>query len=111
MPSTSITETVNQSVIATAIPLEADGVTATPGAVLSSVVWTLSNPGVVEQTVNPDNTASFKALTPGTVTVNVTALVTDADGTATTLSATNTITVTAPTERTASLQINFGVPA
>jgi len=111
MAATPVTETVGQSVTATAVPLEADGITVTPGAVVSGQVWTIDNAAVATQTANADGTASYLALAAGTATVTVVATVKDADGTTASFTATNTITVTVPTGRTASLQINFGTPA
>jgi hypothetical protein len=114
MSEIPVTEAVGQSVIATAVPLEADGLTVTPGAVVSAQAWSISDPTIASQTTNADGTATYAALAAGTATVTVSATVTDADGTVGSFTATNTITVTAvtpPTGRTVSLQINFGTPA
>lgn len=110
MPAIPISEAIGQSTTATAVPMEADGTTPTPGATLSGVTWTVDNPAIVTQTINADNTASYKAVAVGTATVTVSATVKDSDGTTASFTATNTITVTQPTGRTAGLQINFSTP-
>jgi hypothetical protein len=107
----TVTELVGQSVTATVVPLEADGSTTTPGAVVSAQTWTLAATGVVTLTSNADGSASFVAVAAGTATVDVSATVTDSDGTVGNFTTTGTITVTAPTGRTASIAISFGTPA
>jgi len=105
---------VGQSLAATAVPLEADGVTPTPGAVVSSPTWSVSDPTVATFTQNADGTATLTAIASGTVSVGVAATVTDSDGTAGTFSGSNTLVVSAPppppTGRTASIGVSFGTP-
>lgn len=98
---------VGQLLVATAVPLEADGTTTTPGAVVSGPIWSVSDANVASVTTNTDGTANLVALTSGTVSVGVTASVTDPGGTATTFTASGTLTVSAPAT-TASLGISFG---
>jgi hypothetical protein len=105
------TELVGQSVIATAVPLEADGTTVTPGAVVSGQTWTISDATIATQTINADGTATYTALAAGTATVTVVGSVKDLDGTTSSFTGTGTLTVTAPTGRTASLSVSFGTPA
>jgi hypothetical protein len=109
-----VTLLVGQSVPATAVPLEADGVTPTPGAIVSNPSWSVTDPTIASLTANADGTATLKAIAPGTVRVDVVAAVTDSDGTVSTFSGSNTLTVSAPspppTGRTASLGVSFGTP-
>jgi len=110
----SATMLVVQSLAAKAVPLEADGVTPTPGALVSNESWSVSDLTVVTSTLNADGTVTLTAIAPGSVTVGVSATVTDSDGVVGTFSGTNTVTVTAPpppTGRTASLGISFGTPS
>jgi hypothetical protein len=102
---------VGQSTIAKVIPLEADGITENTNAVVTSASWSVSDSAVLEQTVNSDLTATYKAVAPGTATVVASTVVTDADGTVSTLSASATVTVSAPPARTASIGIDFSTPA
>jgi len=111
MASTPVTEAIGQSTIATTVPLEADGVTVTPGAAVSAQVYTISDPTIASQTANADGTATYKALAAGTATVTVAATVTDSDGTVSSFTAANTLTVTPATNRSAGLQISFSTPA
>lgn len=111
MAATPVTEAIGQSTIATTVPLEADGLTVTPGAVVSAQVYTISDPTIASQTANADGTATYKALAAGTAIVTVAATVTDPDGAVSSFTATNTITVTAATGRSTGLQINFSTPA
>ncbi len=90
------------------VPLEADGVTETPGAVVSAQSWSVDNSAIVTLAQNADGTATFTGVATGDATVTASATVTDADGTVSNFSATNTITVTGEaTGRTAGIQINF----
>jgi len=107
----TVTENVGQSVIATAVPLEADGTTVTPGAVVSNQVWSVPDSTVVSLVSNSDGTATFTAVAVGTAAVTVTGTVTDQDGTTASFTGTGTITVSAPTGRTSALSVSFGVPA
>jgi len=102
---------VGQSTIAKAVPLESDGTTENINAVVTSASWSVSDPAILEQTVNSDLTATYKALAAGTASVSLSAVVTDADGTITTLSASATVSVSAPPARTASIGIEFSTPA
>jgi hypothetical protein len=106
-------EVVGQSVIATLVAYEADGITATPGAVVSAQVWdAVSDATIATLTANADGTATFVALAAGTLTGSVSATVTDVDGTVLTLTGSYTLVVTtSPTGRSASLQVSFGIPA
>jgi hypothetical protein len=109
----SVSMTVGQSVVATAVPLEADGITQTPGAVVSNVTLS-ADPAFLSTFEHDDGTVTLTAmLGPGTATVTASATVTDADGTVTTLSATGTVVISAPAPpaRTVSLGISFSEPA
>lgn len=98
---------VGQSLVATAVPQEADGTTTTPGAVVSGQSWSVSDATVASVTTNTDGTATLKALSAGTVSVGVTAWVTDPGGTATTFTGGGTLIVSAAPV-TASLGVSFG---
>lgn len=112
MANTPGTEAVAQTVILTIVPIEADGVTVTPGAVVSAQTYTVSDPTIATQVLNADGTASYTGVAAGTATISVTATVTDSDGTVGNFTGTTTLTVTgAATGRTAGLQLNFGTPA
>ena len=92
------------------VPIEADGVTVTPGANLTTPpTYTIDNTSVATLVDNGDGTATITAVAPGTATVTATGGVfTDSDGTVSSpLTATNTDAVTQPTGRTVSAQINF----
>jgi|GEM_PF-4767698 len=110
-PMNSAVLIVGQSTIAKAVPLESDGTTENINAVVTSASWSVSDPAILEQTVNSDLTATYKALAAGTASVSLSAVVTDADGTITTLSASATVSVSAPPARTASIGIEFSTPA
>jgi hypothetical protein len=105
---------VGQSIVASAIPFEADGVTQTPGAVVSSQSWSVSpSTSVVEQTINADGTATYTGAGPGTAVVYFSGTVTDTNGAVSTLSSSATITVAAPAPPvplTASVNIGFSAP-
>ena len=104
------TQTVGSTLTASVVPLEADGSTVTPGASLTTApTFTVDNPSVATLVDNGNGTATITGVSAGTVTVTAAgAVFTDADGQATSpLSATNTDTVTQPTGRTVSMQINF----
>lgn len=107
MAATPGSVAVGATLTGTIVPLEADGTTITPGAVVSSPSYSVSDTAIATVTTNPDGTATFTGVAPGTVTVSVTALVTDADGVAQNFSTTNTLAVTGASGRTASIQLNF----
>jgi hypothetical protein len=100
---------VGATLTGTIVPLEADGVTVTPGAVVSGQSWSVDSNQFVSFVQNPDGTATFTGVAAGTATVTASATVVDQDGTTSNFSATNTITVTGGTAtgRTAGIQINF----
>lgn len=100
---------VGQSIPATIVPLAADGVTPSGGAV-SNPTWSVSDSAVATLTENADGSATLKGVAAGTVTVNVTATVTDTDGSVNTFSGMNTLSVQAPPPAplTASIAIQFG---
>lgn len=109
---------VGQSSTGTVVPLEADGVTQTPGAVVSNQSWSITDPSLTA-TTNADGSVTIEGVvandSPVSGTVNAT--VTDEDGTVNSFSATFTVSVgTAtppppPTGRTASIGVNFTTPA
>lgn len=106
---------VGQSSTGTVNPVEADGITVTPGATLSNISWSISDPGIT-LTPSTDNTAllSGAAATAGDITGQVLATVTDGDGTVNSFSKTFTVNVggvTPPTGRTAGLGVTFSTPA
>jgi len=110
MASTPGTQAVGSTLTATFVPLEADGITVTPGAKLTTnPTWTSSDTTIATVVANADGTATVTGVAAGTVTITGTGGVfTDADGTATSpLTASNTDTVTVPTGRTVSAQVNF----
>lgn len=103
---------VGQSSIGTISPLEADGLTVTPGAVVSAQSFSISDPSLTSVT-NSDGTVTITGVTPSTapVTGTVSATVTDPDNTVNTFTQTITVTVTgAPTGRTASIVVDFSAP-
>lgn len=114
---TPATIQVGQVIPATVVPLEADGVTPTPGAVVSEESWSVSDPTIASLVSNADGSASLTGVAAGEVTVSVSATVTDTNGAVSQLSATNTLTVEAapppppPTPLTASIEIAFGPAA
>ena len=107
---------IGQSSIGTVTPLEADGLTVTPGAVVSNQSWSISDPSLTLAT-NSDGTATVTGVADSAapVTGSVSATVTDADGTVSSFSATFTVTVTGttppPQARTASIGVAFSQPA
>jgi hypothetical protein len=107
-----VSENVGQTVTATVVPFEADGTTQTPGAIVSAQVWSIADPTIASQNVNPDGSATYTGLTAGSTTVSVTATVTDSDGTVQNFTAQAGLTVIAVVapDRTASIQIQFGTP-
>lgn len=111
MAATPGTQAVGSVLTATFVPIEADGVTSTPGAVLTTPpVYTIDNTAVATIVDNGNGTATITGVSAGTATVTATGGVfTDPDGVVTSpLTATNTDTVTgASTGRTVSAQINF----
>lgn len=110
MAATPGTQAIGSTLTATFVPIEADGITQTPGATLTTPpTFTIDNTAVATLVDNGNGTATITGVSAGTVNVTATGGVfTDQDGTATApLSATNTDTVTQPTGRTVSAQINF----
>lgn len=108
MPATLI---VGQSIPATVSPLEADGSTITPGAVVSAESWSVSDSTLATVAPQADGSVIIVAIAAGSVTVSVTCTVTDADGTAGSFSASNSLTINPvppPPARTASVEIVFG---
>lgn len=113
MAFNAVTLLVGQSTIASIVPLEADGVTVTPGAVVSNATISETDPSVTV-TDNADGTVTIAGVAAGTATGTASATVTDADGTVNTFSVSFTTTVNAvtpPTGRTASIAVAFSVPA
>lgn len=111
-----ITLLVGQSTIGTIVPLEADGVTQTPGAVASAQAFSIPPDPSFGAVDNGDGTLTITGNAPSaaTVTGTATATVTDADGTVNSFTQPFTITVngvTPPTERTASIGVSFSTPA
>lgn len=103
---------VGQSSTGTVTPFLADGVTQTPGAVVTSATWSISDPSVSVAT-NADFTVTVTGVTATTspVSGNVTAVITDSDGTVGTFTATFTITVGGGQEnRTASIGVSWSTP-
>lgn len=95
------------------MPLEADGVTPTPGATVSHAAFTLSDPSV-EVVDNGDGTVKITgvAASTGAVTGTVQANVTDQDGAVGTFTQSFTVTVNpAPTGLTSSIGVDFSTPA
>ncbi len=101
------TVAVGGTLTGTIVPLEADGITQTPSAVVSGQSYTVDNTSVVSVVTNADGSATFTGVSAGSATVTATATVTDSDGTVGNFTTTNSITVTQPTEHTASIQLNF----
>lgn len=107
----SVTLNVGQSTTGTVRPLEADGVTVTPGATVSHASFTIADPAV-GVTDNGDGTVTIKGLAAGTVTGTVQANVTDQDSATGTFSGSFTVTVNAaPTGLTTSIGVDFSDPA
>jgi hypothetical protein len=110
MAATPGTQAVGTKLTATFVPIEADGLTVTPGAVLSTQpTWSSSDTSIATVTANADGSAVVVGVAAGTATITGTGGVfTDLDGVATApLTASNTDTVTQPTGRTVSAQVNF----
>lgn len=104
------TQTVGSTLTATFVPIEADGITVTPGSKLTTFpAYTISDSTIATLVDNGDGTATITGVAAGTVTVTATGGVfTDLDGTAVgPLTASNTDAVTVPTGRTVSAQISF----
>lgn len=103
---------VGQSTTATIVPLEADGVTITPGAVVSSATISVTDPSVTVVD-NADGSVTITGIAAGTASGAASAEVTDEDGTVTELTATFSVTVNAvtppppPTGRTTSIGVSF----
>jgi hypothetical protein len=113
----SVSLVVGQSTLATIVPFEADGITQTPGAVVSAQSFSI--PGdQVTIVQNDDGSATITAVAATTDDIqgSANATVTDADGTVGQFSANFTITVTGtnpppPSDRTASIGVTFSTPA
>ena len=106
MAATPGTQAVGSTLQAVFQPLEADGVTITPGAVLSTQpVWSSDN----EAVATVDGNGVVTGVSAGTANITGTGGVfTDQDGTATApLTASNSDTITQPTFRTVSAQVSF----
>jgi len=100
------TQAVGTTLQAVFQPLEADGVTITPGAVLSTPpTWSSSDPSIA----TVDSNGIVTGVAAGTATITGSqGVFTDADSVATApLDASNTTTVTQPTGRTVSAQVVF----
>lgn len=108
--------TVGQKTTGTIVPLEADGVTPTPGAVVSAQSYTISDPSL-EAVTNADGTLTITGIAASTGAVSGTAdaIVTDADGAVKQFSQTFTVTVDAvvvpPVGLTTSIGVEFSTPA
>ena len=100
MPATLV---VGQTVTAT--PVETDAAGAVVASLdPTSIAWTSSDPAVASGSVdNPDGSVTFTALAAGITTVGVTD---PANG----LTASDTITVTAPVPVASAIAIDFGTP-
>lgn len=107
----SVVLTVGQSTVATIVPLEADGTTITPGAVVSAQAFTITDPGL-SLVQNADGTATITGVAPttGAVTGTASATVTDSDGTSGPFTQSFQVTVNAPTQHTASIGVQFSAP-
>ena len=107
----SVVLTVGQSTTATIVPLEADGTTVTPGAVVSAQTFTLTDAGI-SLVQNADGTATITGVGPttGAVTGSASATVTDTDGTVTSFTQAFDVTVNAAAVHTASIGITFTTP-
>jgi hypothetical protein len=104
------TQVVGSVLDATFTPLEADGVTVTPGTTLTTPpVFSIDNTAAATLVDNGNGTATLTGIAPGVVNVTATGGVfTDASGVATApLTATNQDTVTAPTGVTTQATIVF----
>ena len=109
MSATPGTIAVGATVTGTIVPLEADGVTVTPGAVVSAQAYSVDDSSLVSFVTNSDGSATFTGVAAGTATVTATATVTDASGTVNSFTTTNTLVVTGGTATgvTAGIQLNF----
>jgi hypothetical protein len=112
----SLTLAVGQSSIGTIIPLLADGVTPSGGAVSNASFFIPPNPSF-SAVDNADSTVTIVGLAVSAATVTGTAstTITDQDGAVSTFSQSFTIVVTAgttppPTATTASIGISFSTP-
>lgn len=108
-----VTLLVGQSTTGTIVPLEADGVTVTPGATVSHASFSLSDPSV-SVVDNGDGTVTITGVAPSTGPVSGTAQanVADQDGATGTFTQAFTVTVNpAPTGLTASIGVDFSTPA
>lgn len=103
-------QAVGSKLLATFTPIEADGVTVTPGTTITTQpTWSIDNTAIATLVDNGNGTATITGVSAGTVTITASnGTFTDSDGTVVgPLSATNSDTVTAPTGRTVSAAITF----
>jgi hypothetical protein len=111
----SLSLTVGQESTGTIVPLEVDGVTQTPGAVVSAQEYVISDPSL-EATTNADGSVTILGIAAGsTVSGTASATVTDADGAVAQFTQTFTVTVSAavvtpPTGLTTSIGVSFTAP-
>lgn len=110
----SVTLIVGQSTKGTIVPLEADGVTVTPGAVVSAQTFTISDPSLTA-VPNSDGTVTISGVAASTaaVTGTATATVTDADGAVSPFTQSFTVTVNSapPVGLTTAIGVSFSTPA
>lgn len=113
----SVTLVAGQSTTGTIVPLEADGVTQTPGAVVSAQSFSIPPDPSFGATDNGDGTLTItgNAASVAPVVGTASAIVTDADGAVATFTTSFTINVTSatppPTGLTASIGVQFTLPA
>jgi hypothetical protein len=108
----SLVLNVGQSSIATIVPLEADGVTQTPGAVVSAQTFTISDPSLT-LTPNADGTATIAgvAASTGTISGTASATITDLDGAVAAFTQIFTVTVNAVVVGlTTQIGVSFSTP-
>jgi hypothetical protein len=103
----SITLSVDGTNDAVGLPVESDGVTVTPNAVVSDQVWDSQANNIITLVTNPDGSCTVTAVGEGNAQLSLTATVTDKDGTVQTFTTVGVVKVTVPTGRTAGLVINF----
>lgn len=105
-----VTLKVGQSTTVTIVPLEADGVTITPGAVVSAQTFTGGDANISLVT-NADGTATVTALGATTgITVTGSCTVTQSTGASAPFTNTFTVIVTAPPPGTTSIGFQFSAP-
>ncbi len=103
---------IGQSSTSTLTPLLADGVTPTPGAVITSATWSLSDASISTVTNGNEITVTAVAETTNPVNGSVVVVVTDSDGTVGNFTVSFTVTVggVPPVNRTASVGLAWSVP-